>query len=111
MTPLRIVNPRRHIAIARDAHGVPHVTGGTWLDALYGLGYMHAIDRPTQMLFGRAVASGERPSGSPTSPSCSKPTASFAAPGCISIWTAKSARSTIWRSAISPPTAKASTTG
>jgi penicillin amidase len=58
MTPIRIVNPRRHIAIARDAHGVPHVTGGTWLDALYGLGYMHATDRATQMLFGRAVALG-----------------------------------------------------
>jgi penicillin amidase len=58
MTPLRIVNPRRHISIARDAHGVPHVVGSTWLDALYGLGYMHATDRATQMLFGRAVALG-----------------------------------------------------
>ncbi len=28
-------------------------------EALYGLGYMHAIDRPTQMLFARAVASGQ----------------------------------------------------
>ena len=27
-------------------------------DALYGLGFLHAVDRPTQMLFGHAVASG-----------------------------------------------------
>ena len=26
--------------------------------ALYGLGFLHAVDRPTQMLFGHAVASG-----------------------------------------------------
>jgi penicillin amidase len=58
MTPVRLANPRRHVRIARDAHGVPHVQGSTWLDALYGLGYMHATDRPTQMLFGRAVALG-----------------------------------------------------
>ena len=59
MTPVRLTNSRRHIAIGRDDAGVPHVTGGTWLDVLYGLGYMHATDRPTQMLFSRAVAMGE----------------------------------------------------
>ncbi|MCA9271290.1 MAG: penicillin acylase family protein, partial [Planctomycetales bacterium] len=58
MTPIRIANPRRHIRLFRDLHGVAHVEGATWLDALYGLGYMHAIDRPTQMLFGRAMALG-----------------------------------------------------
>ncbi len=25
---------------------------------MYGLGFLHAVDRPTQMLFGHAVASG-----------------------------------------------------
>ncbi len=59
MTPVRITNARRHITVRRDAAGVPHVQGGTWLDAVYGLGYMHATDRPTQMLFARAVALGQ----------------------------------------------------
>lgn len=58
MTPVRIANPRRRVHVHRDAGGVPHVEGGTWLDVLYGLGYMHATDRATQMLFGRAVALG-----------------------------------------------------
>ena len=42
----------------RDPHGVPHIRADSWREALYGLGYMHALDRPTQMLFSRAVASG-----------------------------------------------------
>src|SRR3990172_3204891 len=52
-------NARRRFTVARDIHGVPHIAAGTWREALYGLGYMHAIDRPTQMLFSRAVASGQ----------------------------------------------------
>lgn len=59
MTPVRITQARRHITVQRDKHGVPHVRGSTWLDAIYGLGYMHATDRPTQMYFGRAVAMGQ----------------------------------------------------
>jgi penicillin amidase len=50
---------RRRFTVARDIHGVPHIEAGTWRSALYGLGYMHAIDRPTQLLFSRAVASGQ----------------------------------------------------
>ncbi len=50
---------RRRFAVARDIHGVPHISATTWRGALYGLGYMHAIDRPTQLLFSRAVASGQ----------------------------------------------------
>jgi len=49
---------RRRFTVGRDVHGVPHISADTWRGALYGLGYMHAIDRPTQMLFARAVASG-----------------------------------------------------
>jgi penicillin G amidase len=52
-------NARRRFTVARDIHGVPHIEAGTWREALYGLGYMHAVDRPTQMLFSRAVASGQ----------------------------------------------------
>ncbi len=58
MKPLRIKNPRRRFTAARDENGVPHVTAGSFQSALYGLGFMHAVDRPTQMLFAHAVASG-----------------------------------------------------
>jgi len=42
----------------RDEYGVPHVQAASWREALYALGYLHALDRPTQMLFGEVVASG-----------------------------------------------------
>lgn len=51
-------NLNRPLQIARDKAGVPHVTANHWLDALYGLGYVHARDRLTQILFSRAVALG-----------------------------------------------------
>lgn len=38
---------------------MPHLEAKTAADALYGLGYLHALDRPTQMLFGRVVARGQ----------------------------------------------------
>ncbi|MEX2118722.1 MAG: penicillin acylase family protein [Pirellulales bacterium] len=58
MKPLRIKSPRRKFSASRDDNGVPHIVGDSWPSALYGLGYLHAVDRPTQMLFSRAVASG-----------------------------------------------------
>lgn len=58
MKPLRIKEPRRKFSAARDDNGVPHITAGNWPSVLYGLGYMHALDRPTQMLFARTVARG-----------------------------------------------------
>ncbi len=58
MKPLRIKNPRRRFSAARDENGVPHINAGSFQSALYGLGFLHAVDRPTQMLFGHAVASG-----------------------------------------------------
>lgn len=48
----------RDFKVARDDAGVPHVKANSWLDAVYALGYMHALDRGTQLLFSRAVASG-----------------------------------------------------
>ena len=51
-------NLNRKIQIARDSAGVPHVSASNFLDALYGLGYVHARDRLTQILFSRAVALG-----------------------------------------------------
>ena len=58
MKPLRIKHARRKFRVARDENGVPHIAAGSWLETLYGLGYMHAFDRPTQMLFARTVARG-----------------------------------------------------
>lgn len=43
----------------RDDAGVPHVEADTWLDAIYALGFLHALDRPTQIFFSRVVALGE----------------------------------------------------
>ena len=59
MTKIRIKNRQRRITVNRDKSGIPHIDGATWLDVLYGLGYMHAIDRGTQLLFSRAVAAGQ----------------------------------------------------
>lgn len=58
MKPLQIKHARRHFTAARDDNGVPHISAQTWRDALYGLGFLHALDRPTQMLFARALAYG-----------------------------------------------------
>ncbi|MCA9216754.1 MAG: penicillin acylase family protein, partial [Planctomycetales bacterium] len=52
-------NLNRKVQIGRDKAGVPHITAGSFLDALYGLGYVHARDRLTQILFSRAVALGQ----------------------------------------------------
>jgi penicillin amidase len=49
---------RRSFTVERDEFGVPHIRAGSWREALYGLGYLHAIDRTTQMLFARTMASG-----------------------------------------------------
>ena len=59
MTKIRIKNRQRRITVNRDKSGIPHIDGATWLDVLYGLGYMHALDRGTQLLFSRAVAAGQ----------------------------------------------------
>jgi penicillin amidase len=49
---------RYDFTAARDGNGVPHVEAPGWREALYAWGYLHAIDRPTQLYFSRAVASG-----------------------------------------------------
>lgn len=58
MRALSLRHARRTLSAARDEDGVPHITASSWRDALYGLGYMHGLDRPTQLLFARAIASG-----------------------------------------------------
>lgn len=49
---------QRRFRLTRDPAGVPHIEAANWLDALYGLGYVHALDRGTQLLFSRDVAEG-----------------------------------------------------
>jgi len=46
------------VEIVRDAGAVPHIFASTKLDALYGLGYVHAQDRLWQMEFQRRVGHG-----------------------------------------------------
>jgi penicillin G amidase len=46
------------VDIIRDADGIPHIFGATRLDALYGLGYVHAQDRLWQMEFQRRIGHG-----------------------------------------------------
>ncbi|MBS0207634.1 MAG: penicillin acylase family protein [Planctomycetes bacterium] len=58
MKPLTLKFARRRVTAARDEAGVPHITADSFQSALYGLGYLHAFDRPTQMLFARTIAQG-----------------------------------------------------
>jgi penicillin G amidase len=46
------------VEIVRDANDIPHIFGATRLDALYGLGYVHAQDRLWQMEFQRRIGFG-----------------------------------------------------
>lgn len=58
MAAIRTNQLSRDFTVSRDDAGIPHVKAGSWTDAIYALGYMHALDRGTQLLFSRAVASG-----------------------------------------------------
>ena len=58
---MRMIKPknlRRKIQIARDPLGVPSISANSQADAFYGLGFMHAQDRATQMMFARCLAEG-----------------------------------------------------
>src|SRR3954468_23921695 len=46
------------IEIIRDADAIPHIIAGNKLDALFGLGYVHAQDRLWQMEFQRRMGHG-----------------------------------------------------
>jgi hypothetical protein len=45
--------------VARDAHGVPLISGGSRLDVAYATGFVHAQERYFQMDLLRRVAAGE----------------------------------------------------
>lgn len=57
-SPVKLKDASRRILVQRDQNGVPHISGDRWLDVLYGLGFLHALDRGTQILFSRVVARG-----------------------------------------------------
>src|SRR6476620_12136718 len=59
MEAIRTKSARYKFRAQRDENGVPHVEAATWNEALYAWGYMHAVDRPTQVYFARAIASGQ----------------------------------------------------
>ena len=46
------------VDIVRDADAIPHIFAATKLDALFGLGYVHAQDRLWQMEFQRRIGHG-----------------------------------------------------
>jgi penicillin amidase len=58
MTKIALPQTQRPFEAVRDRNGVAHVIAQSRLDAIFGLGYLHAMDRGTQMLFSRSVASG-----------------------------------------------------
>src|SRR6476619_2894765 len=49
---------RGPVEIIRDADAIPHILAGNKLDALFGLGYVHAQDRLWQMEFQRRIGHG-----------------------------------------------------
>jgi penicillin amidase len=55
---LRVQGLSAPVEIVRDANGVPHIFGETDLDAVFGLGYVHAQDRMWQMEMNRRIGNG-----------------------------------------------------
>ncbi len=58
MRTVRIPASPYEVSVRRDESGVPHVEAPDLSVALFGLGYMHAVDRGTQLLFARSMALG-----------------------------------------------------
>ncbi|HHK41828.1 MAG TPA: hypothetical protein ENJ50_05350, partial [Planctomycetaceae bacterium] len=58
MRAVRIPASPIRLEIQRDDAGVPHIEAEDLSGALFGLGYMHAVDRGTQVLFARSMALG-----------------------------------------------------
>lgn len=58
MQSIRVKDGPDALLIERDENGVPRIWAPDWETGWWGLGYMHAIDRGTQMFFSRSVASG-----------------------------------------------------
>ena len=50
--------PNGNISMQRNSHGIPEITGKTFPDLAYGLGWVHAYDRQLQILLTRALIQG-----------------------------------------------------
>lgn len=57
-TQLPLNSRGRKVELYRDDAGVPHITADCLESAWYGLGFAHATDRATQLLFSYSVACG-----------------------------------------------------
>ena len=55
---IAVTGIRSTVDIVRDADAIPHVFAANKLDALFGLGYVHAQDRLWQMEFQRRIGFG-----------------------------------------------------
>lgn len=58
MEAITIRKARYDFTAERDSAGVPHVKAANWQAAVYAMGYLHALDRPTQIYFARTIAAG-----------------------------------------------------
>src|SRR5690606_19164138 len=58
MESITIRKARYPFTAQRDEAGVPHVQAADWRSAIYALGYLHALDRPTQISLARTIAAG-----------------------------------------------------
>lgn len=58
MESINIRKARYPFTAVRDDAGVPHVKAADWQAAVYAMGYLHALDRPTQIYFARSIAAG-----------------------------------------------------
>lgn len=58
MEEISLRKSRYPFTAKRDEAGVPHVKAESWQAAIYAMGYLHALDRPTQIYFSRAIAAG-----------------------------------------------------
>ncbi len=55
---LRVSGAEAPIHVLRDRTGIPHIRAESELDAWFGLGFVHAQDRPGQLLAARRAARG-----------------------------------------------------
>jgi len=55
---LEVADLRASMLVLRDARGVPHIEAASERDAYFGLGFVHAQDRLTQMVWLNRVARG-----------------------------------------------------
>ena len=55
---IRVPGVTAPVAVVRDRWAIPHIEAGSFLDAVFALGFVHAQDRLWQMEFQRRVGAG-----------------------------------------------------